>query len=132
MRTGLSDSLDHIDDLRKTAIIDRELNRLNVDIAALQETRLADCGSLKEKHYTFFWQGKSAEETREYGAGFAVENTLLPMMNPPTGGSERILAIRLSASSGPAKLLSAYAPTAHHQSQKISSMRSSMRLSTPS
>ena len=55
MHTGLSDSLDHIDDFRKTAIIDRELDRLNVDISALQEIRLADCGSLKEQNYTFFW-----------------------------------------------------------------------------
>uniref|UniRef100_A0A0B7BU24 Endonuclease/exonuclease/phosphatase domain-containing protein n=1 Tax=Arion vulgaris TaxID=1028688 RepID=A0A0B7BU24_9EUPU len=43
-------------DIRKTAVIDRELERLQVDIAALQETRLPDCGSVKEKNYTFFWQ----------------------------------------------------------------------------
>ena len=52
MRTGLLDSLDQINDSRKTAIIDHELDRLNVDIAALQETRLADSGSLKEKKTT--------------------------------------------------------------------------------
>ncbi|XP_038062349.1 uncharacterized protein LOC119732818 [Patiria miniata] len=82
MRTGLSDSLDHIDDSRKTAIIDHELDRLN-----------------------------SAEETREHGDGFAVKNTLIATTVPPTGGSERILAIRISTSSGPANLLSVYAPT---------------------
>ncbi|XP_037801349.1 uncharacterized protein LOC119596256 [Penaeus monodon] len=38
-----------IDSARKTAIIDRELKRLNIDIAALQETQLSDSGSLKEK-----------------------------------------------------------------------------------
>ncbi len=100
MLTGLSDSLDHIDDSRKTAIFDHVLDRLNVDIAALQETRLADSGSLKEKNYTFFWHGKSMEETREHGVGFAVRNTLIATTIPPTGGSERILAVSLSTSSG--------------------------------
>ena len=65
MRPGLTEDLQAVDDARKTAVIDRELHRLNIDIAALQETRLADSGSLKEEHYTFFWHGKGAEETRE-------------------------------------------------------------------
>ncbi|KAJ8044655.1 hypothetical protein HOLleu_07447 [Holothuria leucospilota] len=39
---GFSDDLLQINDNRKTAVIDAELSRLNVDIAALQETRLAD------------------------------------------------------------------------------------------
>ncbi|XP_062615832.1 uncharacterized protein LOC134277519 [Saccostrea cucullata] len=40
MCPGLSEDLRQIDDSRKTAIINRELRRLNIDIAALQETRL--------------------------------------------------------------------------------------------
>ena len=54
MTAGLSDDLQQIDAARTTAIIDAELHRLDIDIAALQETRLADDGSLTEKHYTFF------------------------------------------------------------------------------
>ncbi len=55
--TGLSDDLQQVDDTRKTAIIiDHELAKRNIDIAALQETHLASSGSLKEKDYTFFWQ----------------------------------------------------------------------------
>ena len=38
MITGLSASLHDIKDSKKTAVIDNELRRLNVDIAALQET----------------------------------------------------------------------------------------------
>ena len=57
MCPGLSDDLQQIDDTRKTAIIDQELKRLNIDIAGLQETRLPGNGSLKERDYTFFWQG---------------------------------------------------------------------------
>ncbi|XP_068714290.1 uncharacterized protein [Montipora foliosa] len=60
MTTGLDD-LQNISDARKTVVINDELLRLKIDIAALQETRLADSGTLKEKDYTFFWQGKSAE-----------------------------------------------------------------------
>ena len=56
MQTGLSEDLEKIEDAPKTSIIDREFNRLNIDIAALQETRLPSANSLKEKSYTFFWQ----------------------------------------------------------------------------
>ena len=47
--TGLSASLQDIKDSRKTAVINDELRRLNVDIATLQETRLANSGTLKER-----------------------------------------------------------------------------------
>lgn len=53
---GLSDDPQQIYDARKTAIMNRELRRLNIDIAALQETRLPSNGSLREQDYTFFWR----------------------------------------------------------------------------
>ena len=56
MMTGLSASLPDIKDFRKTAVINDELRRLNVDVATLQQTRLADSGTVKKKEYTFFWQ----------------------------------------------------------------------------
>lgn len=111
MCPGLSDDLQQIHDARKTAIIDRELSKLKVDIAALQETRLPASGSLKEKDYTFFWQGLEPEERRLYGVGFAVRNTLLSSMEPPSQGTARILSLRLSTPSGPANIFSVYAPT---------------------
>ena len=43
-----------VNDLSKTAVIDKELSRLNIDVAALQETRLPEVGSLRERNYTFF------------------------------------------------------------------------------
>ena len=113
MRPGLTEDLQTVDDARKTAVIDCELHRLNIDIAALQETRLPDSGSLKEERYTFFWQGKSAEEIREHGVGFAVRNTLLCTINPPTDGTERILSLQLSTAQGPVNLVCTYAPTLH-------------------
>ena len=111
MCPGLSDNLQQIDDARKTAIINRELKRLDIDIAALQETRLASSGSLKEQDYTFFWQGKEPEEPRIHGVGLAVKNSLLSAVEPPSQGTPRILSLRLSSSSGPVNILSVYAPT---------------------
>ena len=73
MCPGLSDDLGQIEDARKTAVIDRELSKLNLDIAAIQETRLPSNGSLKEREYTFFWQGLEPSEKRLYGVGFATK-----------------------------------------------------------
>ena len=86
---SISASLQDIKDSRKTAVINDELRRLNVDITTLQETRLADSDTLKEKDYTFYWQGKRSNEPREHGVRFAVRNSLLRMVEPGSGGSER-------------------------------------------
>ena len=45
-------------ELRKSSIIDQDLDRLNIDIAALQETRRLGSGVIIEKNHSFFWQGK--------------------------------------------------------------------------
>ena len=111
MCPGISDDLQQIEDTRKTAIIDRELGKLGIDIAALQETRLPSSGSLREKDYTFFWQGLGPDERRLHGVGFAVRNTLLSSVDPPSQGTERILSLRLTTSTGPTHILSVYAPT---------------------
>ena len=50
MLTLLFTDIQNTDGPRKTAIISRELARLNVNIAALQETRLAGSGSLKRRN----------------------------------------------------------------------------------
>lgn len=110
MTPGFSEDLQEINDLRKTAAIDRELSRLNMDIVALQETRLLGSGSIKEKEFSIFWQGKS-EGTREHGTGFAVKNSLLSCITPPTEGTERILSLKLNTDVGQATLICAYAPT---------------------
>lgn len=77
--------------------------RMQVDIASLQESRLADSGSLRKKDYTFFWQRKGADDSREHGVGFAVRNTLLQMVELSDRGSERLLSIHLYTSDSPVK-----------------------------
>ena len=111
MTPGLNEDLTKIDDSRKTAVIDSELERLNIDLAALQETRLPGNGSLKEKSYTFFWQGTDPEERREYGVGFAIKNSLLHSVEHQTNGTERLLHLRLHTDAGTMNIISAYAPT---------------------
>ena len=111
MCPGFNGDLQSMDDLRKTAVIDRELHRLCIDIAALQETRLPDDGSLREQNYTFSWQGKKSDEPRIHGVGLAVKNSLLSTIEPPTGGSERLLNLRMTTRVGVANFVCAYAPT---------------------
>lgn len=86
MRPVLSEDLQEIDDARKTAVLNTELCRLQLDIVALQETRLSASGTLREKDYTFFWQGKAPEEKREHGVGFAIKNSLLGCIIAPSEG----------------------------------------------
>ncbi|XP_078250456.1 F-box and leucine-rich repeat protein 13 isoform X1 [Pogona vitticeps] len=100
-----------VGDTRKTAVIDMEVRRLQMDIVALQEMRLPDMGSVKEKNISFFWKDKPLNETRQYGVGFAIRNTLRRTIFPSTVGSERILSLQLHSSGGPVTLISAYAPT---------------------
>ena len=107
MLTGISENLQDVSVSRKTAVINNELTRLNMD----NETRLADSGALKEKDYTFYWQGKGSGEHIEHGVGFAVRNSLLSMIEPGSNGSERLLTLRLNTTAGPVTLVSVYAPT---------------------
>ena len=111
MMPSLSQDLQDISNCRKTAVINDKLKRLNVDIATLQETWLANAGTLKERDYTFFWQGKSSDEPREHGVGFAVKNSLLSMVEPGSSSSEQLLNLHLNTTEGPVTLISVYAPT---------------------
>ena len=110
MRTktpGFSGGLQEVNDTRKTAVIDRELSRLQMDIVALQETRLPETESVKETDFILFWHGKPSDEVREHGVGFAVRSRLLGSITPPAEGTERILFLRIPTSSRPVSLISA-------------------------
>ena len=55
MTPGFSGDLQEVNNARKTAVIDRELSRLQMDIVALQESRLPETGSLRERDFILFW-----------------------------------------------------------------------------
>ena len=115
MTTGMD--TDNTCDARKTAIINNELLRLKIDIAALQETRLAGQGSITEKDFTFFWHSKSVDERREHGVGFSVKNTLLQPVEVGFDGNERITTLRLQKKKGTTTLVNVYAHTLYADEQ---------------
>jgi len=58
---------------RKTALVDRELARYGIDIAALSETRFTGHGNLTEQNYTFCSSGGVSHQA---GVAFAIRNGL--------------------------------------------------------
>ena len=112
----LNDSPGNVRLERSTALVARELQRYNIDIAALTETRLPDSGTLTERSagYTFYWQGKPSTEKRESGVGFAIKSDI-KLTEFPIGHSDRIMTLRLSIGKNRyLHLISAYAPTMQH------------------
>ena len=85
------------------------LRALDVDIAALQETRWLGSDSLDEEHYTFSWKG--TEENQRHGVGFAVKKKYNDKIESVGEGSERLLVRRIQTTDGPVILISAYVPT---------------------
>ncbi|XP_067949468.1 uncharacterized protein [Watersipora subatra] len=100
---------------RRTAFVARELRRHDIDIAALQDTRIADEDQMTDvgSGYTFYWKGRDAKDHRLYGEGFAVKNELVKHMDHlPVGISDRLMTLQLNISKNrKATLISAYAPT---------------------
>ena len=100
---------------RRTALVASELSRYGIEIAALSETRLAEEGQLTETGagYTFFWSGRSANERRESGVGFAVKNGLVSKLaGPPKGLNDRLMKLRFPLTGKRhVTIISAYAPT---------------------
>ena len=84
-----------------------------MDIAALSETRFAGNGILQEKDYNFYWSGRSEEEARSAGVGFAIRRSIAnDLVELPIALNERLMTLRIPLSkSNHVTLLSAYAPT---------------------
>ena len=98
---------------RRTAVISKILQKYDVDIAALSETRFAGNGILQEKDYNFYWIGRSEEEARSAGVGFAIRRSIAnDLVELPIAINERLMTLRIPLSkSNHVTLLSAYAPT---------------------
>ena len=64
---------------RRTALVGHELKRLDIDVAALQETRLPAEGKIGEigSGYIFFWKGLPHHDKRIHGVGLAIKTSLL-------------------------------------------------------
>ena len=94
-------------------LIQLELAKYNIDIAAPCETRFSESGSLIDLEYSFFWIGKPEVERRMAGAGLATRNdsvTKLTEITRPV--SDIIMTRRRPLSKGNlATIISVYAPT---------------------
>ena len=66
----------------KTAELDRELVRLNIDICAVSD--------IHEVEYTIFCYGKDEDEVRQDGVGLPAENSLIACINVPLSTSEHL------------------------------------------
>ena len=106
MSTGMDPK--NTSDVRKTAIINNKLLCLKVDVAALQEKRLTGQSSVREKDYTFFWYGRSVDERRNHGVGFAVKNTLLQSLELESDSDKCIATLCLHTRKGTATFISVY------------------------
>ena len=100
---------------RRSELVAHELSRLNIDITALSEVRLADEGSLVEHGagYTLYWSGKPSTERRLSGVRFMVRNSIASKLDRlPTGHSDRIMSMHLLLEGKQhLTLFSVYAPT---------------------
>ena len=96
-------------------MVAKELQRYNIDIAALSETRLEDKGQLTEAGggYTFFWSGRPKEQKPEAGVGFAIKTNLVKNLKKlPEGLNDRLMTMQLPLTKNrSATIVSAYAPT---------------------
>ena len=115
---------------RRTALVTRELRRLNVDIAALSETRMSDEDQLTEvkSGFTLFWVGKPKGEKREGGVGFAIRTSLVQQVEQPTSINERIMKLRVPLTCGRyLSILSVYAPTLESSDEVTMSFYEALR-----
>ena len=102
---------------RRTALVALELERYNIDIAALSETRLSGEGSIVEGEgpdgYTIFWRGYPEGHVRMHGVGMAIRNSVLKnVTDAPAYISERLMTLRVPLVKGEfMTIISAYAPT---------------------
>ena len=104
--------------VRRTTLVARELARYHVDIAAPSETRRANEGQLTEDGggYCFFWSGRTSEERREAGVGFAIRSHLVSKLAIlPRGINDRLMVIQLQLNNKQnATLISVYMPRLRH------------------
>ena len=75
-----------------------ELARLDIDIAALSEVRIAEQGSHREDGagYILFWSGKNKDERRLSGVVFMMKTSIAKtLQNLLVGHTDRIMSVRL-------------------------------------
>ena len=71
---------------RRTALVSRELGRLNIDIAALSDTRLAEDQLIEKKIRILHFLGRKNKKWEgKGGVGFAIKSDLVKNLERPAG-----------------------------------------------
>ena len=102
------------DERRRSALIAKELEAHNIDIAALQETRREKTGIFDEKGYTFYYIGiDKPEGPRNAGVAFAIKKEIsTKLADVPKGITERLMTFRMPIGKERfLTLINVYAPT---------------------
>ena len=73
-----------------------EIDKYNIDIGVLSETRVHASGSLSDLDYTFYWSGKPNGVRREAGVGSAIKRDIVAKLTEmPHPVSNRIVTMRI-------------------------------------
>ena len=100
---------------RLTALVVRELARLDIDIAVVSEVCFAEQGSLTEHGagYTLYWFDKAKDDQRLSGVRFMLKNSVTRRLESLTvGHSDQLMSLRLPLRGDQyATIISVYAPT---------------------
>ena len=100
---------------RRSALVARELARLDIDIAARSEVRFAGQGSFTEDGagYTHSLPGKNKDMRRLSCVGFMIKTSIARKLQIlPVGHSDHLMSLRLPIRDSKfATVLSVYAPT---------------------
>ena len=99
---------------RRTALVEMELAKYNIDIAT------SESGSFNDLEYSFFWSGKPEGERREAGVGFAIKKDIVKKLTEmPRPVSDRIMTMRLPLSKDNfTTIISMYAATMTNPEEK--------------
>ena len=87
---------------RRTALLTRKLERLNIDIAALSETHLSEKDHLIEagSRYYVLWVRNPKDKLCDGGVGFAIRSALVDKIERSSAVTDRIMKLRVPLSCG--------------------------------
>uniref|UniRef100_A0A8D9AY99 Craniofacial development protein 2 n=1 Tax=Cacopsylla melanoneura TaxID=428564 RepID=A0A8D9AY99_9HEMI len=107
---------------RRTALIAKELNRYNIDIAAIQETHMKENGQLVEtgEGYTYIYSGCKPDEENYYGVAICVKTKLLSdnTVSKPVCVNDRLMHVNITEKGNTTTFICCYAPTLNSPEQQ--------------
>lgn len=97
---------------RRTALVAKELQRLNLDFAALSECRIPEQGVVRDGDYLFYHSGRPAQAEKLHGVAVAVRKRWEHAVSHVQHISPRLMSLRVALKCNKAMhIIAAYAPT---------------------